>query len=55
VTPRDGLEAFLRRRSVDYDAALAFERPWRGYAQYAALRRRAKHGERPIAPTQTGS
>jgi S-adenosylmethionine-diacylgycerolhomoserine-N-methlytransferase len=41
VTPRDGLEAFLRRRSADYDAALAFERPWRGYAQGAALRRRS--------------
>jgi S-adenosylmethionine-diacylgycerolhomoserine-N-methlytransferase len=54
VTPCDGLEAFLRRRSVDYDAALSFERPWRGYAQCAALRRRAIHEERPSAPTQMG-
>ena len=39
VTPRDGLEAFLRQRSAEYGAALTFERPWRGYAQCAVLRR----------------
>jgi S-adenosylmethionine-diacylgycerolhomoserine-N-methlytransferase len=55
VTPRDGLEAFLRRRSVDYDATLAFERPWRGYAQCAALRRRAIHEERQSAWNQSGT
>jgi len=41
VHPIDGLEAFLRQRSIEAEAALTFERPWRGYAQYAVLRRRA--------------
>lgn len=39
VTPRVDLEAFLRQRASEHDIALAFERPWRGYAQCAALRR----------------
>jgi S-adenosylmethionine-diacylgycerolhomoserine-N-methlytransferase len=42
VHPIDGLEAFLRQRSLGRDAALTFERPWRGYAQYAIMRRRAQ-------------
>ena len=41
VDPIDGLEAFLRQRSTEAKAALIFERPWRGYAQYAVLRRHA--------------
>jgi S-adenosylmethionine-diacylgycerolhomoserine-N-methlytransferase len=51
VTPRDGLETFLRRRSIDYDAALTFERPWRGYAQCASLRRHAINRERSSPST----
>ncbi len=39
VTPRDDLEAALRTRAATLGAALAFERPYRGYAQYAVVRR----------------
>jgi len=40
VTPCDELEAVLRARAAAAGASLAFERPYRGYAQYAMLRRR---------------
>lgn len=39
VTPRDDLEAILRARSADAHATMTFVRPYRGYAQYAVLRR----------------
>jgi S-adenosylmethionine-diacylgycerolhomoserine-N-methlytransferase len=39
VTPRDDLEAVLAARAATDHAALAFERPYRDYAQYAVLRR----------------
>ena len=39
VAPRDDLEATLRARATAIGASLIFERPYRGYAQYAALRR----------------
>jgi len=39
VAPRDDLEATLRARAAAIGASLIFERPYRGYAQYAALRR----------------
>ena len=39
VTPRDDLEAVLTARAAADHAALTFERPYRGYAQYAVLRR----------------
>jgi S-adenosylmethionine-diacylgycerolhomoserine-N-methlytransferase len=39
VAPRDDLEATLRVRAAAIGASLIFERPYRGYAQYAALRR----------------
>ena len=39
VAPRDDLEATLKARAAAIGASLAFERPYRGYAQYAALRR----------------
>jgi S-adenosylmethionine-diacylgycerolhomoserine-N-methlytransferase len=37
VTPRDGLEGTLRRLADAYGAKVKFERPFRGYAQYAVL------------------
>ena len=40
VTPCDQLEAVLRARTVAANIGLAFERPYRGYAQCAVLRRR---------------
>jgi S-adenosylmethionine-diacylgycerolhomoserine-N-methlytransferase len=40
VTPCDELEAVLRARAAAAGATLAFERPYRGYAQCATLRRR---------------
>jgi len=39
VTPCDGLEAALTARAAATGASLVFERPYRGYAQYATLRR----------------
>jgi len=39
VTPCDDLEAALKARAAAAGASLAFERPYRGYAQYAVLRR----------------
>jgi S-adenosylmethionine-diacylgycerolhomoserine-N-methlytransferase len=39
VAPRDDLEAILKARATACDATLAFTRPYRGYAQYAVLRR----------------
>jgi S-adenosylmethionine-diacylgycerolhomoserine-N-methlytransferase len=39
VTPRDDLEAVLRARCAEADAALLFERLYGGYAQYALVRR----------------
>jgi S-adenosylmethionine-diacylgycerolhomoserine-N-methlytransferase len=41
VTPRDDLEAVLTRDAKACGAALKFERPFRGYAQYAVLTRQA--------------
>jgi S-adenosylmethionine-diacylgycerolhomoserine-N-methlytransferase len=41
VHPIDGLETFLREHCIASDATLSFERPWRGYAQYTVIRRRA--------------
>jgi len=38
VTPRDDLEEALRARAQAARASLAFERPYRDYAQYAVLR-----------------
>lgn len=38
VTPRDSLEAELRRRAAEAGATLDFERPYRDYAQLARLR-----------------
>jgi S-adenosylmethionine-diacylgycerolhomoserine-N-methlytransferase len=38
VTPRDDLEEALRARTRATGASLAFERPYRDYAQYAVLR-----------------
>jgi S-adenosylmethionine-diacylgycerolhomoserine-N-methlytransferase len=37
VTPRDNLEGALRRLAGTHAARLRFERPFRGYAQYAVL------------------
>jgi S-adenosylmethionine-diacylgycerolhomoserine-N-methlytransferase len=37
VTPRDNLEGALRRLADTNGAGLRFERPFRGYAQYAVL------------------
>jgi S-adenosylmethionine-diacylgycerolhomoserine-N-methlytransferase len=37
VTPRDELQAVLTQMASRNGAALRFERPFRGYAQYAAL------------------
>ena len=39
VSPCDDLEATLKARATATGAPLAFERPYRGYAQYAVLRR----------------
>jgi S-adenosylmethionine-diacylgycerolhomoserine-N-methlytransferase len=39
VAPRDDLEAILKRRAAACGATLVFARPYRGYAQYAVLRR----------------
>jgi S-adenosylmethionine-diacylgycerolhomoserine-N-methlytransferase len=39
VAPRDDLEAILKTRAAACGATLAFARPYRGYAQYAVLRR----------------
>jgi S-adenosylmethionine-diacylgycerolhomoserine-N-methlytransferase len=39
VTPRDDLEAILRARGASLVAAVTVERPYRGYAQYALVRR----------------
>jgi S-adenosylmethionine-diacylgycerolhomoserine-N-methlytransferase len=38
VTPRDELETVLQQIAARAGAALSFERPFRGYAQYAVLR-----------------
>src|SRR6266480_7203364 len=38
VTPRDDLERVLSVIAVDAGAHLSFERPFRGYAQYAVLK-----------------
>jgi S-adenosylmethionine-diacylgycerolhomoserine-N-methlytransferase len=37
VTPRDDLPAVLSAMAESSDAELRFERPFRGYAQYAVL------------------
>jgi len=37
VTPRDDLESVLAAMAKTSGADLAFERPFRGYAQYAVL------------------
>ena len=37
VTPRDDLEPLLSAMADSVSADLAFERPFRGYAQYAVL------------------
>lgn len=37
VTPRDNLEQVLRARATSCRAELKFERPFRGYTQYAVL------------------
>ena len=39
VAPCDDLEAILTARAAAAGASLVFERPYRGYAQYATLRR----------------
>ncbi|HKD27555.1 MAG TPA: class I SAM-dependent methyltransferase [Xanthobacteraceae bacterium] len=39
VAPRDELEAVLKARAEAGGATLTFARPYRGYAQYAVLRR----------------
>jgi S-adenosylmethionine-diacylgycerolhomoserine-N-methlytransferase len=39
VTPRDDLEAVLRARAAAAGATMTFARPYRGYAQYAAVSR----------------
>ena len=39
VTPRDDLETSLKARAAATGATMTFERPYRGYAQYAVLRR----------------
>jgi S-adenosylmethionine-diacylgycerolhomoserine-N-methlytransferase len=38
VTPRDELEGALQTIAIGCDAKLRFERPYRGYAQYAVLK-----------------
>jgi S-adenosylmethionine-diacylgycerolhomoserine-N-methlytransferase len=37
VTPRDDLERVLTAMADDAGAKLKFDRPFRGYAQYAVL------------------
>jgi S-adenosylmethionine-diacylgycerolhomoserine-N-methlytransferase len=37
VTPRDGLKGVLSAMADSTGATLSFERPFRGYAQYAVL------------------
>jgi S-adenosylmethionine-diacylgycerolhomoserine-N-methlytransferase len=37
VTPRDDLQAVLSAMAESTDAELRFERPFRGYAQYAVI------------------
>ena len=39
VAPRDDLEAVLKKRAAACGATMTFARPYRGYAQYAVLRR----------------
>ena len=39
VAPRDDLEATLQARAAASGATMTFARPYRGYAQYAVLRR----------------
>jgi S-adenosylmethionine-diacylgycerolhomoserine-N-methlytransferase len=39
VEPRDDLEAMLKTSAAASGAAMTFARPYRGYAQYAVLRR----------------
>jgi S-adenosylmethionine-diacylgycerolhomoserine-N-methlytransferase len=39
VAPRDDLEEILQAHAVACGAAMTFARPYRGYAQYAVLRR----------------
>jgi S-adenosylmethionine-diacylgycerolhomoserine-N-methlytransferase len=39
VAPCDDLEAILKARTADTGATMTFARPYRGYAQYAVLRR----------------
>jgi S-adenosylmethionine-diacylgycerolhomoserine-N-methlytransferase len=39
VAPCDDLETILTAGAAATGASLVFERPYRGYAQYAALRR----------------
>jgi S-adenosylmethionine-diacylgycerolhomoserine-N-methlytransferase len=39
VEPRDDLEAMLRAKAAASGAKMTFARPYRGYAQYAVLRR----------------
>jgi S-adenosylmethionine-diacylgycerolhomoserine-N-methlytransferase len=39
VAPRDDLEATLKTRAAACGATVVFARPYRGYAQYAVLRR----------------
>ena len=40
VAPRDDLEAMLKTSAAACGATLTFARPYRGYAQYAVVRRR---------------
>jgi S-adenosylmethionine-diacylgycerolhomoserine-N-methlytransferase len=37
VTPREALEQDMSALALAFDADLRFERPFRGYAQYAVL------------------
>jgi S-adenosylmethionine-diacylgycerolhomoserine-N-methlytransferase len=41
VTPREDLEAVMKARAVAAGATMTFTRPYRGYAQYAVVRRSA--------------
>jgi S-adenosylmethionine-diacylgycerolhomoserine-N-methlytransferase len=51
VAPCDDLEAALKARAAATGASLAFERPYRGYAQYAALCRHPGEGQRNARPS----
>jgi len=42
VTPRDDLEAVLKERAAATGTTVTFERPYRGYAQYAIVSRQAR-------------